>query len=58
MVSISWLAIVVGFYVRVAEEADRPQAVLVSALLDEVAGLGLDPVKDDAFAVGSHGFVV
>lgn len=55
MVSISWLAIVVGFYVRVAEEADRPQAVLVAALLDEVAGLGLDPVKDDAFAVGSHG---
>lgn len=46
--------IVVWFYVRVAEEADRPQAVLVAALLDEVARLGLYPVNDDAFAVGSH----
>ena len=53
--SISWLAMVVGFYVRVAKQADRPFAVFVLALLDKIAGLGLDPVKDHALAIGSHG---
>ena len=55
MVSISWLAIVVGFNVGVSKQAYGTPAVLVPALLDKVARLGLYPVKDDAFAIGSHG---
>lgn len=47
--------IAVGFYVRVSEEAHGPLAVLVAALLQEVARLGLYPVQYDAFAIGSHG---
>ena len=58
MVSISWLAIVVGFNVRVSKKAYGPQAFPVPALLDEVAGLGFDPINYDAFAIGSHSDVV